>query len=470
MGGLEQKIKAFVKEQGVNVVGLAGPGRLDGPPSLDPNYILRGARSIVCMAVPMDVEAIYDFLSKKCQSAHNVDQLIWNQKLHHISTRVAKYIESLGYRAKAVPSNNTYRRSPDIFATHPSFSHRFGAIAAGIGAQGFSGNVMTKEYGAAVYLGTVVTDAVLKSDPALPSRYFIDNYCYKCRACAMSCVARMFIDEEEEYILLNNELHPRGKRRDINFCNASCFGLHNLSEDKTWSSWGSHWIDSWINEPPDPEAHSIRNDLLKKGSTVGDSTVRYRLIMSLGAKLYPEDILDPDKLGRPVDKMPEDELERRKFQSGQIKKYIGIKIDDPNVLTCGQCALVCGPDVPESMKRLKMLREGGIVVPGKDGRMQVARSYEEALRIKQENPVKIPFYKKAVDVIQSTFMWIGLYGGFEPKSIFGNMKYQRRLKKAVADRIKGHRLSPENNRQVETPAIQTASNKTEAGVSAVAIH
>ncbi|MFO8048571.1 MAG: hypothetical protein R6U29_06015 [Desulfosudaceae bacterium] len=457
MGRFEQKIKDFVKEQGVNVVGLAGPERLDGPPSLDPTYTMKGARSIVSLAVPMDVNAIYDFLSKKCQSGHNVDQLIWNQKLHHISTRVAKFLESQGYRARAVPSNNTYRRSPDIFATHPSFSHRFGAIAAGIGAQGFSGNVMTKEYGAAVYLGTVVTDAVLESDPALPSRYFIDNYCYKCRACAMSCVARMFIDEEEEYILLNNELHPRGKRRDINFCNASCFGLHNLSEDKKWSSWGRHWIGSWIEQQPDPEKHSIRNDLLKKGATVGDSTARYRLIMSIGAKLYPEEYLDPDKLGRPVDQMPEDELERRRFQAGQIKQYIGMDIDDANVLTCGQCALVCGPDVPESMKRLKMLREGGIVVPGKDGRMQVAESYEEALRIKQENPVTIPFSKKAIDVILSTFMWIALYGGFEPKSIFGNRKYQRRRKKAVADRITGHKSTAATASQTES-AVEGLAN------------
>jgi hypothetical protein len=36
MGSLESKIKDFVAEQGVEVVGLAGPERLDGPPSLDP--------------------------------------------------------------------------------------------------------------------------------------------------------------------------------------------------------------------------------------------------------------------------------------------------------------------------------------------------------------------------------------------------------------------------------------------------
>lgn len=441
MSTVEEKIKDFVNKQGVDVVGVAGPERLNGPPSLDPTYTMNGAKSIISLAAPMNVDAIYDFLYKKCQTAHNIDQLIWNQKLHHISSLTAEYIRSLGYRAQAVPTNNTYRRSPDPFATHPSFSHRFGAIAAGIGAQGFSGNVMTKKYGAAVYLGTVVTDAVLKSDPTLPPRYFIDNYCQKCRACAKSCVAGMFIDEEEEYVLLNDALHPRGKRRDINFCNASCFGLHNLSEDKKWSSWGRHWISSWVNQMPDPKKHSIRNDLLKKGMSVGDSTVRYRLIRDLGAKLYPENYLDEDKLGRKVSQLPEDELERRKFQSAQIKKYIGLSIDNPDVLTCGQCALVCGPDVAESMKRLKMLREGGIVVSGKDGRTIVAKSYEEAKRIREQYPVRVSLFKKVIDSTLSTLMWVGLYAGFEPRSVFGNMAYQRRLKKAVADRINGYKES-----------------------------
>jgi hypothetical protein len=108
----------------------------------------------------------------------------------HRAENVAGHIESLGYRAKAVPSNNSYRRSPDAFATHPSFSHRFGAIASGIAAQGWSGNVMTEEYGAAMYLGTVVTEAALKSDtPRYSPRHFIDGYCSKCRLCEITCVA-----------------------------------------------------------------------------------------------------------------------------------------------------------------------------------------------------------------------------------------------------------------------------------------
>ena len=433
MHNFEEKIKDYVRSQGVNVVGVAGPQRLKGPPSLDPAYTLKGARSIVSLALPMDVPAIYDFLSKKSPVPHNIDQLVCNQKLHHIAVRVADFIKGQGYQARAVPSNNTYRRSPDVFSTHPSFSHRFGAIASGIAAQGASGNVMTKEYGAAVYLGSVVTNAVLKSDPELPSRYFMDNYCKTCLVCAHSCPARMFEERGEEYMLLNGALHPRAKRRDIDLCNASCFGLHGLSMDKKWSSWGRHWINGWIAKEPDPHKENIRATLMRKGSSVGDSTIRYDLIRRIGSELYPEEWIDDRKIIPCLEDLPEDELEQRKVQSGLIKKYLGISIEDPNVLTCGQCALVCGPDIKESAKRLKMLHEGGIVVPGKDGRTMIVKTFEEAQKIRREFPFKISWWKRRSDMLQSGFYWVRRYAGIEPKSIMLNWVYQRKLKRALKE-------------------------------------
>jgi len=192
------------------------------------------------MALPMKVYAIYAFLSKESPTPHNLDLLLANQRMHRVGGFPADHIKSLGHRAEVVPPNNTYRRSFDTFATRPSFSHRFGAVASGTAAQGWSGNVMTKEHGAAVYLGTVVTDAALESDPALPPRYFIDNYCSGCKLCAKTCVAGMFEGEGEEYVLLNGELHPRGKRRGLDPCNASCFGLHALNLDKKWTTWGKY--------------------------------------------------------------------------------------------------------------------------------------------------------------------------------------------------------------------------------------
>ncbi len=431
MSSIEQNIKSFLKGQGIEVCGIAGPERLDGPPSLDPSYTMRGAKSIISFAMSMDVDAIYDFLSKKTPVTHNIDQMIRNQKVRHIAERLAAYIKTLGYKARAVPTNNNYRRSLDVYAVHPDFSHRFGAIVSGIGAQGMSGNVMTKEYGAAVYLSTVVTDAVLKSDPLLPPRYFIDQYCKKCLICDKSCPAKMFEMEKEEYVLLNGNLHPRGKRRNIDLCNASCFGLHSLSPDKKFSSWGRHWITSWVGREPDPRKENIRKKLLVKGGSVGDSTVRYKLIQSLGYKLHPEEWIDDWKIAPRYKDLPQDELEARKIQSELIKKYLGISIENPNVLTCGQCALVCGPDIKESAKRLKLLKEGGIVVSGKDGRTVVVKTFEEAQKIREQYPFRISRSQMLSDSLQSGVIWMSNYFGIEPRSILQNWIYQRKLKKAV---------------------------------------
>jgi ferredoxin len=431
MSGIEENIRNFLKNQGVQVSGIAGPERLDGPPSLDPTYTMRGAKSIISLAMPMDVDAIYDFLSKKTPVTHNTDQMIANQKIRHIAERLAGHIKTLGYRARAVPTNNNYRRSLDVYFTHPDFSHRFGAIVSGIGGQGMSGNVMTKEYGAAVYLSTVVTDAVLKSDPLLPPRYFIDQYCKKCLICDKSCPAKMFEMDKEEYVLLNGNLHPRGKRRSLDLCNASCFGLHSLSPDKKFSSWGRHWITAWVGREPDPQKENIRKKLLIKGGSVGDSTVRYKLIQSLGYKLHPEEWIDEWKMVRRYKDLPQDELEQRKVQSDLIKKYLGISIENPNVLTCGQCALVCGPDIHESAKRLKLLREGGIVVSGKDGRTVVVKTFEEAQKIREQYPFRISRAQMLSDSLQSGVIWMSNYFGIEPRSIMQNWFYQRKLKKAV---------------------------------------
>ena len=180
--------------------------------------------------------------------------------MFHISEMVAGYIRSRGIRLQSFRRIGSYRRHPYIFATLPSFSHRFGAMAAGIAGQGWSGNVMTEEYGAATYLGTVVTDAVLQSDPLrYSSRHFVDQWCTKCRICDKVCVLGMFIGEDEEYILMNGELHPRAKRRDINLCNGGCFGLHGSQTTRNGPPGDTNgpnpgWMSRW--NPNNFEGHS----------------------------------------------------------------------------------------------------------------------------------------------------------------------------------------------------------------------
>ncbi|HUT52679.1 MAG TPA: hypothetical protein VM658_04755 [bacterium] len=443
MASLEGKIKDFLRGHGVEICGIAGPERLSGPPSLDPTYTMKGARSIVSMAIPMDAEAIYKFLGKKSHLHHNLDQTRMNTRLHRIASGLAGYLESLGHRARAVPSNNSYRRSPDAFATHPSFSHRFGAIASGLAAQGWSGNVMTEEYGAAMYLGTVVTAAELASDgPRYSPRHFIDGWCNKCRLCEKTCVAGMFEAKQEEYVLLNGELHPRGKRRNIDLCNASCFGLHSLSRDKNWTTWGTRWIEDWVDHEPDPDARAkMRYTLFKEGLLAGDSTPRYSIIREIAMTLQPEKFIEGY-----CDEVEEIESEAERFQKLKwFARELDIKspglLKNERILTCGQCALVCGPTLPECQKRYGLLQEGGFVVPGPDNEVTVVDTYEKACEMRRKYMPKVPATDTIKDFVASTIMWHQYYGGIELKSVAGGILYDRRLKKAVELKLKGHKDS-----------------------------
>jgi len=314
-------------------------------------------------------------------------------------------------------------------STKPDFSHRFGAIATGTGGQGWSGNVMTKEYGASVVLSTVVTTAELESDPAIDPRYFIEEFCYKCRLCEKTCAAGMFDGQEEEYVLLNDDLHPRGKRLSIDLCNTSCFGLHSLSRDKKFSTWGIHWIDSWIENPPGAdEPHRIKKDLIIKGTQTGDSTSKYDIIRHIGNKITPKELIEEIK-----EKMPA--LKTQKERNAYISDWaerVGVKnLKDDRVLTCGNCAYVCGPTLEETQKRYDMLVKSGIVIPGPDEENIIVHSFEEAAERRQQHWPKVSKAAMAKDATESAALWARLYLGANPVEEHKARVYEKQRKAAV---------------------------------------
>jgi ferredoxin len=432
MPGLEETIKDFAKKAGAALVGVAGPERMDGPASLDPGFIMRGARSIVSIAIPLDVNAIYEFFGKISPAPHNIDQAIKNQRAHRICTEIADYLIGLGYKAKAVPPNNTYRRSVDPFMVRPTFSHRFGALVAGLGSFGLSGNLVTKEYGACIILDTVVTSARLKSDPLQPARFVMDNRCKTCKLCDKSCTMGMFRDDDEEYLLINGELHARGKRDNVDFCNAPCFGLHAISRDNKWTNWGQHWIKEWMDAQPDPHnRREIREAYMRVGGRSGDSTLRFDTIRHIGRELYPRDKVEdslPD-----YEHLPRDEQERAKIMVGLYER-IGFKglERDPNLITCSQCMMVCGQDFEETRKRYDLLLSSGYVVPDPDWKMIHVDTYEEALALKEKYKRHVHPAEMIKDTQASGKLWFKDYFGYEPVGEFKDLVYRIKARSACA--------------------------------------
>ncbi|MEW6078879.1 MAG: hypothetical protein AB1724_13770 [Thermodesulfobacteriota bacterium] len=427
---IENQIKAFLQTQGVAVSGVAGPERLDGPPSLDLDYTLPGGRSIISMVLPMNAAAIEDFLSKKSPAPHNLDQFRLYQQIQHAGYALAEFLKAKGFRARPVPPSADYRRHPYVFATLPSFSHRFGAIAAGTAGQAWSGNVMTREYGAAVVLGTVVTDAVLKSDPRPDPDHFIKTFCRRCRRCARVCPPGMFAADTPEYVLLNGKLHERARRRNIDLCNISCFGLHSLSQDRKWSNWGLHWIEEWIDNPPDPSRRlRLVADMLKKGLSTGDSTQRFFVLEKITRHPWNQKLLAQTPA---LAAFPEDEAERYLVLAEFMAKTGITGIESyPIPMVCGHCILVCGPTLEETKRRCKLLLGAGLVVPGPGGRMTRVDTFEEALALKRAYPLNVSRIRKLRDAAASLYLWHRHYFGFEPRSFIQGIRYQKKLKKTL---------------------------------------
>jgi hypothetical protein len=244
----------------------------------------------------------------------------------------------------------------------------------------------------------------------------------------------MFDADDEEYVLLNNELHPRAKRFDIDLCNMSCFGLHSLSRDKKWTTWGHRWVQDWVDHPPDKTNHfKMRYTLMKQGTLTGDSTPRYDLIRRIGALLHPEAVIEDY-----VNSHPERMRERERFSKSFLPfaEKIGVKgLRDERILTCGQCALVCGPTVEESSNRFHALIESGLVVPGPESEMVNVPTYEHAVEMRRKYLPRVSGKDKLKDALASTILWHKYYFGINPKSIIRGIIYDLKLKKAVRGKV-----------------------------------
>ena len=185
MDSIETRMKSLALNLGANLVGITTTKALaDGPPSADPRYLLPSANSVGSFAVSLDRDLAKDFISKKNWRPHCDNRKAIAQKLYKIGDALAGQLRSEGHESINVDLNNNYRpekAAADITEMtdfHPEFSHRYAALAAGIGRLGWSGNLLTKEYGALVELGSVLTSANLTSDSPIPDE---NHPCDRCK-------------------------------------------------------------------------------------------------------------------------------------------------------------------------------------------------------------------------------------------------------------------------------------------------
>lgn len=344
---LENRIRAIARDNGAALVGIAPRERLtSAPPSANPDYVLPSTQSIISFAIPLDRKTIRDYLGKREWLAHGSDQKRIYQKIYSITDRLVDFLKGKGFEARGVEANNIYRPEPDgtdainRVVMVPDFSHRYAAVAAGLGRLGWSGNLMTPQFGSAVFLGSVLTSAVLEATPLLE-----EDPCDKCKLCTTVCPVDMIDKKQSVSVTIAGREYSYAKKGNNARCVIGCGGYHGLGPNKKWSSWSPYRVDY-----PLPEDESQ--------------------LIALSRKVRAA---DPDKQGG------------RAFLTQREKCF------DPNELyinTCGNCGLICWESREDRVENQGLLLSSGVAVLNAEGK-RIAIAAEETVELDTPYGVRV---------------------------------------------------------------------------------
>jgi len=128
MNSLTEQVLEFARSWGVALVGVATRETLaGGPPSVDLEYILPGARSAVSIAVPLNTDHSRAYLAKKDRRSHEQDNFRVNMEATGVAAYLARYLEQKGHPSQGVTSNDAYREEVPggRQSMLPDLSHRY---------------------------------------------------------------------------------------------------------------------------------------------------------------------------------------------------------------------------------------------------------------------------------------------------------------------------------------------------------
>jgi len=322
---LNEEIEQFLKERGAIKVGFATKETLAGPPNADITYILPKANSAISYALLFDKNIIRDYLSKKNFPNHEGNGFDLNFRSVKISDELASWLSEKGYESKRIISNNNYKKEIKNWKATmpPRLSHRYIAVASGVGSFGWSGNVGIKGIGTTILLGTVVTTAELEPTKPIPLE---DSFCTKCKICTQVCSASMFSKDKEVKFTLGGITYTHAARNGYVRCQYVCGGFTGLHPNGKFSTWSPGRF-------PIPETN---NEIYKM---LGKALRRY--------PTWPE---------------------RTDCKGGYINESApGINIR----LTCGFCQNICWGDPKETAENYRILNESGCIIQNVDGSIVV---------------------------------------------------------------------------------------------------
>jgi epoxyqueuosine reductase len=196
----DRQLTELIHEQaralGADLVGIANVERYAAAPALlSPQGHLPAARSLVVVALAHP-DAAVEMGGRP--SPHHLGpyevQNTMNTRNEHIVWVLAGLLEERGWRAIPMPATNIWRFRPYKEVQRPfvpDISNIHAGAAAGLGEIGWSGLLLTPEFGPRQRLCTLITDAPLEPTPV----YQGEPLCDRCLMCARHCPTQAFDQE-----------------------------------------------------------------------------------------------------------------------------------------------------------------------------------------------------------------------------------------------------------------------------------
>jgi epoxyqueuosine reductase QueG len=168
---LAAELKATLMAEGATLVGYADVRPL--PPPLRDNLPVG-----VSIAIALD-PTIVSGIRRGPTPRYHVEYLRAERRLDALTERALALLKDGGHEAVAlpVPENDV-----DTMLGSRPLPHRTAAALAGLGWVGKCDLLVTREYGSAVRLRTILTDAPLP--PATP---IVESQCGECTLCVFAC-------------------------------------------------------------------------------------------------------------------------------------------------------------------------------------------------------------------------------------------------------------------------------------------
>lgn len=174
---LTAQVKKFCLESGADQVGIARSDSFtDAPSGHRPEDLLRGAKSVIVMAIRLLDAALENAPSRE----YSINYAVVNRELDRIAWKVGRSLQERGFRAVQIPASPPSNLTEDM----GDLSHRHAGDLAGLGVIGRNSLLISKRFGPRIRLVSVVTDAELNADEPVDLRL-----CHGCRACVKACPA-----------------------------------------------------------------------------------------------------------------------------------------------------------------------------------------------------------------------------------------------------------------------------------------